>query len=125
MTTIFVLAMAVLMSGAITVNIPFGFYIGGDSYPAGTYRLMHKYTDGSVIQLADRNDHNLTIFTTPTISRSKNLDAEIVFNRYGSAYFLSEVRWMGSSSACLLPKSPLERSLAKRTPAQQVVTSTR
>ena len=106
--------------GGMRANIPFDFYIGSQNFPAGQYTLQRTQNDSWVVRVSDLNGHNMVTMTIPITSHSKNLDPELIFNRYGSYNFLSEVRWLGSPSAGQFRKSSLERDFAKNSAPERV-----
>jgi hypothetical protein len=110
-------------SGQLKVNVPFEFYIGDQKFPAGLYTLWQSHLQRSVVRVSDRNGHNSMILTIPVARRLENEAGQLIFNRYGGYHFLSEVRWMGSTSGGQFPQSLVERRLAKNIAAEQVATT--
>ena len=75
----------------IIVNVPFDFIVGNTTLPAGTYtvdRALSSNPNGLVLRGRDGNSTILTSGITGTSDGSPRL----VFNRYGSQYFLHEIR---------------------------------
>lgn len=93
-------------STTFRVAIPFDFYVRGALMPAGMYWVMPE-AEARVIGIGDRLAHHAATLTTPITNRAeaKNI---LVFNQYGSMYFLSEVHWSGYDSARGVAVSPLE-----------------
>src|SRR2546425_10518478 len=93
-------------------NIPFDFYVGARSFPAGTYtvRLMAN----SVIQVQDAAGKAwMTEMSLPVWSDDRNPKSRLVFNRYGNDHFLTQGLWRGYNQGQGLIKSPLEREGAQ------------
>ena len=111
-------------SGVIRVNIPFDFYLGSQKLPAGEYTVV-RHADPALIHLYDGNGHTSAALSNAVSNRSKTWDAQLVFNRYGDQYFLSEVRGWGSLFARQLIKSSFEVEVAKSSTAERVATSIR
>ncbi len=106
------------------VKVPFDFHIGDKTMPAGQYTVSKGRNDASVVQISDRDGHSSVILAIP-VTRRFETDPKLIFNRYGDEYFLTEVRWMESSSAAQIPPSALERELAKNGSPQQVAATGR
>ena len=101
-------------SRELKANIPFDFYVGARSFPAGTYtvRLMAS----SVIQVrAEAGKVWMTEMSLPVWSDDRNPNSRLVFNRYGNDHFLAQVLWPGYNQGQGLTKSSLEREVAKNT----------
>jgi len=101
-----VIAVVVLAVGAyaasplrMKVDIPFTFTAGSVQLPAGEYLVelagMSPYAaTGSSVVFRDGNGAAAAvIFSTPASHRGNGgAEASVVFNKYGQAYFLAEVR---------------------------------
>lgn len=87
-------------------KVPFGFRVGNASLPAGEYSIL---TNGSGLVLI-RNDHGKKgVFALGNTQTSvSEAPAQLVFNRYGEDYFLSQVGVFGNGQISLFP-SKLER----------------
>jgi hypothetical protein len=104
----------------MSVNIPFDFHVGERVLPAGTYIVLRQ---GEAIQLSDKKGHSAFVLSNAVANKAAKLDNQIVFNNYGSDYFLTEVRWNGYLSARALPKSSTETRLAKDLNTQRILTA--
>ena len=109
---------AQLWSG-MSVTIPFEFYVGTYKFPAGTYSVLRGAN--SLVRLSNHNGSNIGILTVDTPNTTKNRDGSLVFNRYESRYFLSEVRWQDHSMAGAVPKSKFETDIARQFAANQAL----
>ena len=99
-------------SSELKADIPFDFYIGGRSFPAGTYTV--RLTAGSAIQVQGQSGNNSMIAMSLPISNDDRIpDSRLVFNQYGNDHFLTEVRWRGYNLGRGLIKSSRELELAK------------
>ena len=116
--TVTVLAIAVMalsafvpvasaQSGTTKFNIPFDFYAGGVLMPAGEYTISNN-SISKAMQIYDRAGHVTTVLHTVGTSRAI-ANNRMVFNRYGSMTFLSEVQWALSDTGFRLRESKLER----------------
>jgi hypothetical protein len=106
-----------LSDNSIAVNIPFDFAFGETRLPAGTYTLrrivLPSSYDRVVIQSADGRGNTLTVMTRPNRNSEVSKQSNLVFNRYGDQYFLSQVWMAGSDTGRDLFQSRNERNLAK------------
>lgn len=107
-------------SERLIAKIPFGFYVGGKELPAGEYTVQRVEGNMSLVRLADREGHTLMTFAIPAV-REPEHGAKLIFNKYGDEYFLSEIRWMESSTALEFVPSSRERELAKKTVPQRIL----
>ena len=87
--------------------IPFEFYAGSVLMPAGEYTVAQ--TAGTrATQIYDRNGHVTSIL--PITGKSNAIgNNRMVFNRYGTMTFLSEIQWANSETGYKLRESNLER----------------
>ena len=120
MTLLIVLMQAIPQAPAqsvrIEVNIPVEFVVGNTSLPAGHYRIEPIAPHVSWLVGSDAS-HSLAIFATVGIQvRDTRVNAELVFNRYGSTYFLSQIWSPESNTGRQLLKSKLERRIAQGSP---------
>jgi hypothetical protein len=107
-------------SEAMRVRIPFEFQVVETRLPAGTYLVEKR---GEAIRLSDADGHSVAVVAIPTANRAPQSDNLLIFNRYGQQYFLSEVLWMGYSTASGIIKSRTEIELAKLSAAKRVLTA--
>jgi hypothetical protein len=106
-----------LSDSSIAVNIPFDFAVGQTKLPAGKYTLrpiaLPSSYDRIVIQSADGRGDTRTVMTGPNRTSEVQKQSNLVFNRYGDQYFLSQVWLAGSDTGRDLFQSRNERNLAK------------
>jgi hypothetical protein len=99
-------------SDALEANIPFEFNVGKAVLPSGVYRI--KPMNPSTLRIQSQDGHRGAIALIIGVSSSKEGDAgKLVFNRYGSQYFLSKVWRPGSHDGQELLKSRIEIEMAK------------
>lgn len=104
------------MPGApIRVSIPFDFIIRGRTLPAGPYEVMRLSDSPEVLEIRnvkDRREHSA--FETDAFQANQIPKRnELVFNRYGDSYFLSEVVTAGEEVGRSMPASHAERQLRR------------
>lgn len=111
--------------GQFVATIPFDFYAGGKTLPAGVYvvaRSTQVSAEGLVLR---RTDGGGSLFLTTRVTQASEVQrqSKLVFHRYGSEYFLSEVWTSARSVGRELPMSPrerlLEREIAKQGGSKQ------
>lgn len=95
----------------VEVKVPFDFAIGKVQFKAGTYSFR-KVTDNT-LTVRDVNGEGTTLVDAPlTIgSRSSKAGERLVFNQYGTQYFLSQV-WLSSETGRQLFTSGAEKRAA-------------
>ncbi len=82
---------------ALLVNVPFDFYVGQDLLPAGAYRFelggMTPFSAKSSSLVVRGQDGNIvaSIFTLPESTPWSAAQDRLLFNRYGSTYFLARI----------------------------------
>jgi len=107
------LAASAQNSKSLVVNIPFEFSIGGKTLPAGEYivtRATQSDQTGLAIKNADGRGNAIVLTKTVSADERQN-QSRLVFKRYGSHYFLSQVWTSGQDIGRELYKGKQERSL--------------
>lgn len=103
----------------ITADIPFDFLVMDKRLPAGQYDL-DPIRMGGIGALRIRSaDGQVTavVLTQSSTARANQAGLNLVFNRVGGQYFLSQVRGIEDKTFHQLPKSRIEKSLANQTGA--------
>ena len=85
------LAMAQSTFSAVDANVNFGFYAGGKMMPAGSYEFKVIEQGGTLSVLNEKTDQTFFVPILTTISPRESSDADVVFDKTGSTYYLSEV----------------------------------
>ena len=115
LTLMAVAAQAQLPGTAIRASIPFDFNVRGRTLPAGHYeiRRINDEPGGLIIRNVDHKRDEALFETEPVnVAKSPRKD-ELVFNRYGESYFLSEVVTGGEQTAQELKPSHAEREMRR------------
>jgi hypothetical protein len=110
-----VVAMLFMSSGMhaqvqLVTSVPFNFYVEQQLLVAGTYQIS---TISDRVELLRNVDTQAGTFLIKAarIEGTPDEGARLVFNKYGSQYFLSQI-WDGrSDSGIQLPKSKYEKEL--------------
>ena len=97
----------------VTAQIPFEFSVGDQTLGSGQYQLNSANGAGDVLEIRNTAGKSQTMrLTMPVISNNQQYKrAKLVFHRYGSTYFLSQVWLDGRSTGRELAKSKQERAL--------------
>jgi hypothetical protein len=88
-------------------QIPFDFYVDSTLMPAGTYYVQPLTS--SVVQISNRNGNSTIVMTLGTTNRHPE-KSRLVFHRYGTMSFLSELYWEGYNVGRALQPSKIERA---------------
>jgi hypothetical protein len=91
----------------LTAQIPFDFIVADKTLTSGQYQVRRQ-TDSGVIVIRDADGKNSLMRLTNEASGRRDMGAKLVFHRYGSTYFLSQV-WINGSGR-ELARSKQERA---------------
>jgi hypothetical protein len=78
------------------VNVPFDFTANHTQMPAGRY-VVSRITENTLALQSQTGKKSLFVLTFESQRDTANSTAELVFDRFGSRYFLSKV-WTRNSS---------------------------
>jgi hypothetical protein len=106
---------AIAQTVHVRANIPFNFAVGSKTFPAGTYDVgTIDGRDSKMLLLQARDGNSSMIVGSNAAEHFKPADkTKLVFNQYGSRYFLSEIWVNGATRGRQLPKTSREKELAK------------
>ena len=106
----------------IRVSIPFDFTAKGKTLPAGEYDVTRVMDEPITLLVRNVHDkHDLVIVETkPVRERSFLKNDELIFNRYGDTYFLSEIVTAGEQTGEELYPSHKERELKREMARNEV-----
>ena len=113
MTMLPLLATAQLTSSEkLVAQVPFEFVLGNKVVPAGEWIVQSASMDSKVIQIRN-TDAAVAMLSMPILVESKQAPAKctLVFHKYGSNYFLSEVKIEGTRNGYQLPETKAEREI--------------
>jgi len=91
----------------LTVQVPFGFHVGNSILPAGEYTV---YTDTpNVLRLRSDDSKSTVMILTHGVEKLNGpSQGQLVFNKYGDEYFLSQVWKPGINTGSELHKTRRE-----------------
>jgi hypothetical protein len=106
----------------IRAQIPFDFTVKGRTLPAGTYDITRVMDEPITLLLRNVNDKHVDVLveTAPKLERSIPNRDELIFNRYGDTYFLSDVFTAGEQTGEELRTTHQERELKREMARNQV-----
>jgi hypothetical protein len=109
-------AYAQMPGTAVRATIPFEFSVRGKVLPAGDYENRRITDEPGGLLISSLNDkHERIVVDTGSVeARRITKNAEIIFQRYGDSYFLSEVFAGGSQTGRELIPSRQERMLKRQ-----------
>jgi hypothetical protein len=101
----------------VTATIPFEFNVGNQTLPAGRYefKTLNRQAYGGSIVVRSTDDANAAAIVPAMANDSAGAgdDVGLVFNRYGSTYFLSRIDLRSSDLAVRFGKTSVERQLER------------
>jgi hypothetical protein len=109
-----------LAGSDVKVTVPFSFYAGEHSLPAGVYTVKSDLAHKILIL---RSDEMPGIFLMTNRREANNTPEQgrLMFKRYGSNYFLEEVWVTGRAEGQEVRSGKLERELASKAQPVEVV----
>ena len=109
-----------ILNHEMTVSVPFGFIAGDKSLPAGDYSVQVNPERGSVV-LRQEGQDPLMILTNRKESRSAPQRGKLVFQRYGTSFFLAEVWSQANATGQTLTTGAREKELARNKQPEQIL----
>jgi hypothetical protein len=95
------------------VNVPFNFVAENQRLQAGDYSIQLMQNGRLLIRSADGKVAT-TVLSLPAPLQTTATASEVVFNRYGGEYFLSEVRLQGQNTGREVLRGKKESELARK-----------
>jgi len=101
-------------SSAMRVSIPFEFTVGKTTLPAGQYQVKMSSTGAGFLTIQGLDcAKSVVVLTNSSYANRTANESQLVFNRYGSHYFLSRIWTEGTDIGCELHRSPAEREIRR------------
>ena len=108
-----------LTSSTVVANVPFEFMANNKVIPAG--ECTAKSVSGDILAINNFEARKSVLVNSSHQDAAKSDRTVMVFERYGSQYFLSEIRIEGSGLSYKLPQSRAEAELrAQNAPVSQL-----
>lgn len=98
----------------VTAQVPFDFIVADRTLRSGQYEMRNANGAGDVLAIRDADGKSRVMYlTSPVIANDRQgRSAKLVFHRYGSTYFLSQVWVAGKSEGREFAKTSQERAIA-------------
>ena len=97
----------------LVAQVPFEFMVADQTLQAGEYRVAAIDQCGDSIAITNSHGDNVIRLSMPKERNGRDKSAKLVFHRYGSTYFLSQVWTAGEATGRELPKSRQERAIER------------
>jgi len=103
----------------LIAQVPFDFVVAEKTLRSGEYdiRAVNQTGDAIAIKRADGDQKDLRVLLRQRLkagdSDAQAMNAKLVFHRYGSTYFLSQIWMAGESMGRELPKTRGERAIER------------
>ena len=114
---VFVLLMVAACANAQNLNVkasvPFDFVVNKAALPAGAYNIESMSSAGSSTLLIRGAQTQMVVLPNNARSLNPSPDTRLVFHRYGSQYFLSQIWTQGEAAGRQLRISRREAEMAK------------
>lgn len=103
----------------IAVNVPFDFYVKNQKFTAGKYLIESLNPRSNQTNLVIRQkdgEAKMVVMMLPLTVNGERSEAKpiLIFNSYGSTYFLSEIRNPVENFGAQLLKTKEEKNLARQ-----------
>lgn len=106
------MAAQTLTSSTVVANVPFQFMVNNKVMQAGHLLIKSPGADPWVLAIGNFNARQTVMVQSATMAgRAVSEDTVLVFNHYGSRYFLESIRIAGSDITYSLPKTRAEKEL--------------
>jgi hypothetical protein len=109
-----------ILNHEMTVTVPFEFAAGDKVLPAGDYTVQVNPERGSVV-LRGEGHRSLLLLTIRKESRTVPVRGKVVFQRYGTSFFLAEVWSQNNATGETLAPSAREKELARKKQPEQIL----
>jgi hypothetical protein len=105
----------------VIANIPFTFYVGGKTLPAGRYTItmLNSTSDRKVLQLRSTDGRSTAMILTIRVNAKTSGETKLAFRRYGDQYFFAHAQLAGDPTTLSAFKSRAERAQERAIGAQK------
>ncbi len=109
-----------ILNHEMTVTVPFAFAAGDKLMPPGDYTVQVNVERESVV-LVGEGHKPLMLLTIRKESRSAPQRGKLVFQRYGTSFFLAEIWSQDNATGETLAPSAREKELARNKQPEQIL----
>ena len=96
----------------LAADVPFEFVVADKTLGAGEYQAVIDQSSNTIAIANAQGDHAIRL-SMPKERKDREKSAKLVFHRYGSTYFLSQVWMAGEATGRELPKCKQERAIER------------
>ena len=117
---------AMAQNRSVEVTIPFSFTVNNTVLPAGSYTIASDRTHPNTLVVRDRTGIVKAVDLGISDASGSGKTSTLIFHRYGSQYFLSEIRFASTNSSLYFPANKQElraRKHVKKEGFESVATS--
>jgi len=113
------------LSNQMQVTVPFKFVVSGKTLPAGIYVIELNSERGTILLRSDGQQPIMVLAIGQELLAAPK-HSQLVFHRYGTSFFLTEIWSQGNTAGRALATSDREKELAsKNRPNQEIVVEAR
>ena len=99
----------------VTAQVPFDFIVAEKTLRSGQYQISDANSAGDALAIRSvaGNESVMRLTSEVGSKAARDLEAKLVFHRYGNTYFLAQVWMAGSKTGRELPSTRQERAIAR------------
>ena len=97
----------------LIAQVPFDFVVAEKTLRSGEYDIRAVNQAGDAIAIKGVDGDQVLRLSSPTERSDRQMNAKLVFHRYGGTYFLSQIWMAGESVGRELPKTHGERAIER------------
>ena len=98
----------------VTAQVPFDFIVADKTLRSGQYQVNEANSAGDAVAIRSIDGKESVMrLTSETGPKAGELDAKLVFHRYGNTYFLAQVWMAGSITGRELPRTRQENAIER------------
>lgn len=102
--------------------IPFAFNVGGETLPAGKYRIRLQTTNSDRLWVIERTDGGArAVAQTAPVTSREGSRRRLIFHSYGDQYFLAEFYTEAGDAGREVTSSRAERAVAARAAERRTI----
>ena len=105
--------------GKLKVTVPFSFSVADKQFAAGNYLIEKAGKAGALIIRNEDNGTQQIVFGIPLDSGDTGKHERVVFERYGSEHFLSQIWFSGDEDGQELVRGASEKRAAAKQPGME------
>lgn len=96
-----------------SLKVPFSFIVGDVRLPAGDYTVREVSTGEDVLEIVSVDGHHVALASTIPGASGPEDQTQLVFQKFGSDYFLARITHDGNERDVVLTPHIIERQIDK------------